>query len=126
MKLHHVALTVIDLGISISFYESLFGFKETKRFRRDDMGATGVLLQGENIMIELWQFDEARVGSREDLSVTGIKHIAFTHDDPETFRAQIIEKGVDCRPLKEGASGGQYFFFTDPDSNQIEVYKPKD
>lgn len=125
MKLHHVALTVINFGISIPFYEKLFGFKETLRFRRDDMGATGVMLQGENTIIELWQFDESKIGTREDLSITGIKHIAFTHEDPETLRNSFIEKGVDCGPLKEGASGGIYFFFTDPDSNQIEIYKPK-
>lgn|SRR3989338_4460076 len=125
MRLHHVALTVINLGISIPFYENLFGFKEAKRFRRDDMGATGVLLQGENIMIELWQFDTSKIGTREDLSITGLKHIAFTHDDPESLRTLFIEKGVNCDPLKEGASGGVYFFFTDPDNNQIEVYKPK-
>ncbi len=46
MNLHHLALTVSDLKASIAFYESIFGFQEVKRFRRDDKGATGVHLQG--------------------------------------------------------------------------------
>ena len=38
MKFHHGAITVKDLLISIPFYGDLFGFKEIKRFIRDDMG----------------------------------------------------------------------------------------
>jgi catechol 2,3-dioxygenase-like lactoylglutathione lyase family enzyme len=86
MKLHHVALTVKDLNTSLPFYENLFGFKEVKRFRRDDMGATGCFLQGDNTI--------------------------------------LTEKGVMCGEMKAGASGGTYFFLSDPDGNQIEVYGP--
>ena len=45
MKFHHVAITVKDLSISIPFYGNFFGLKEIKRFRRDDMGATGCFFQ---------------------------------------------------------------------------------
>ncbi len=124
MKLHHVALTVKDFSISIPFYEDLFDFKEVNRFRRDDMGATGCMLQNENIIIELWQFDNLKEGMKEDLSFTGIKHIAFTDENPEAVHKEFISKGVSCGDIKQGASGGIYFFLSDPDGNQIEVYKP--
>ena len=123
MKLHHVAVTIKDLAVSIPFYGELFGFKEIKRFRRDDMGATGCMLQNENSIIELLQFDETKEGMREDLSFTGIKHIAFTDENPENVREEFIKRGIQCTELKTGASGGQYFFFADPDGNQIEIYK---
>ena len=48
---------VKDLLISVKFYEDLFGFSEIKRFRRNDMGLTIVFLQGENVIIELEQFE---------------------------------------------------------------------
>jgi glyoxylase I family protein len=124
MKLHHVALTIKDLSTSIPFYEDNFGFKEVNRFRRDDMGATGVMLAGENINIELWQFDDFQEGERTDLSVSGIKHIAFTVDDVEALHTEFTNKGIDCGDIKTGASGGKYFFFKDPDENDIEIYKP--
>ena len=124
MKLHHVALTVKDLTTSIIFYGEFFGFKESTRFRRDDMGATGVLLQGENTIIELWQFDKIKDGAREDLSFTGIKHIAFTDKNPQAFHDLFTNKGINCGDIKTGASGGIYFFLSDPDGNQIEIYKP--
>ncbi|MBP9711557.1 MAG: VOC family protein [Candidatus Pacebacteria bacterium] len=124
MKLHHVAITIKDLTVSIPFYEEYFGFKEKVRFRRDDMGGTGVMLEGENIIIELWQFDVLNEGAKEELSFTGIRHIAFTHNDPEALRNSFIEKGINCGQFRVGASGGQYFFLSDPDGNQIEVYKP--
>src|SRR3989338_355401 len=113
MKLHHVALTIKDLNVSIPFYGELFGFKEILRFRRDDMGGTGCLLQNENIIIELWQFDILKEGSREDLSFTGIKHIAFTDENPELVHKSFIEKGIKCTDIHTGASGGIYFFLSD-------------
>lgn len=124
MKFHHVALTVKDFSISVPFYENLFGLKEVTRFRRDDMGGTGCMLQNENVIIELWQFDEYKQGTREGLEFSGIKHIAFTDDDPEAVRSSFLNKGFECRPLSKGASGGVYFFLTDPDGNEIEIYKP--
>lgn len=124
MKLHHIALTIKDLNTSISFYESNFGFKEVNRFRRDDMGATGVMLSGENINIELWQFNDFKEGTNTDLSVSGIKHIAFTVDDVEALYKEFIGKGITCGDVKIGASGGVYFFLKDPDGNDIEIYKP--
>lgn len=124
MKFHHVAITVKSFEVSLPFYESNFGLKEVKRFRRDDMGGTGIMLEGENVIIELWQFDNFQDGAREDLSVSGIKHIAFTADDVESLHKSFTEKGIVCGNIKTGASGGVYFFFSDPDGNQIEIYKP--
>src|SRR6185295_9235892 len=97
MKLHHVALTVKDLSVSLPFYSELFDLKEVKRFQRDDMGATGVWLQCENIIIELWQFDTYAKGTKEELSYTGIKHIGFMYDDLKTLRSKFIDKGVECQ-----------------------------
>jgi len=124
VKLHHVAITVKDFSVSIPFYQDLFDLKEVKRFRRDDMSATGIWLQSESIIIELWQFDTFQKGSREELEFTGIKHIGFVHDDLKTLHDKFTSKGVECYPIREGKSGGSYFFLADPDANQIEIYKP--
>jgi len=105
MKFHHVAITVKDFSISIPFYGEIFGLKEIKRFRRDDMGATGVFLQNENVIIELWQFDNLKNVAGEDLSFTGIKHIAFTEANPESIHKLFTDKGIKCGELKTGASG---------------------
>ncbi len=124
MKFHHVAITIKDLQISIPFYEEFFGLKEVKRFRREDMGAIGCFLQNENAIVELWQFDNFKDGAREDLSFAGLKHISFTDEDPESIRKLFTDKGINCGSLQIGASGGTYFFLSDPDGNQIEIYKP--
>ena len=126
MKFHHVAITVKDLSVSISFYENIFSFREIKRFRRDDFGGTGVMLQGENVIIELWQFDTYQKGIIQDLSISGIKHIAFTDSDPASIRETFVSRGIECRPLTHGASCGIYFFLNDSDGNEIEIYKPAD
>lgn len=123
MKLHHVALTVKDLSISISFYSDFFGFKETKRFRRDDFGATGVFLQGDSCIFELWQFDIFAQGSNEEFSHTGIKHLAFESSDLENARNNFIAHNFACSEIQKGMSGGLYFFLSDPDGNQVEIYQ---
>lgn len=123
MKLHHIALTVKDFSTSIPFYQEFFGFKEIKRFRRDDMKATGIFMEGENIIIELWQFDTTREGAKEELPFAGIKHIAFENENLDSLRGLFISKGIECKSVREGKSGGSYFFLSDPDNNQIEVYK---
>lgn len=124
MKFHHIAITVKDLNVSIPFYGEFFNFKEVKRFRRDDMGATGCFLQGENVLMELWEFDKTKNGTREDMSFTGIRHIAFTDEDPKSTHDLFVDKGIECGDIEIGASGGVYFFLSDPDGNQIEIYKP--
>src|SRR3989344_2596410 len=124
MKFHHISLTVKDFDTSISFYQDFFNYREIKRFRRDDMKAIGCFLQSENLVIELWQFDDFKKGIKEDLSFVGIKHFAFTDDNPTLVRDLFLSKGINCSPLSQGASGGIYFFLSDPDGNQIEIYKP--
>jgi len=124
MKLHHIALTVKDLAVSLAFYGDIFGYKEAQRFRRDDLRASACFLQGDGSMLELWQFDDFRQGVREDMSVSGLRHIAFTDQDPALRREELIKKSINCGPLKTGASGGLYFFLSDPDDNQIEIYRP--
>lgn len=125
MKFHHVTLTVKDLTTTISFYGEFLGFREIKRFRRDDMKATGCLIQNENVIIELWEFDVKKDGTREDLSFTGLKHLGFIDDNPAKIRDLFLSKGVDCGEKNVGPGGGIYFFFSDPDGNQMEIYKPK-
>jgi glyoxylase I family protein len=123
MKLHHVALTVKDLEQSVGFYTSNFNLSVAFRFERLDMGAAAVFLSTGNSYLELWAFNDKKIGELTDLGVTGIKHVAFQSEDIESDYARLVKNGLKCQQVKEGKSGGKYFFTHDLDGNQIEIYQ---
>ncbi len=125
MKFHHIALTIKNFEVSAKFYGEFFGLKEIKSFRRDDFGATGHFLKGEDdFILELWQFDNFNEGMKNELSVSGLKHVAFLSENIDIDYHRFKNTGLDCTLLKIGATGGKYFFLSDPDGNQIEIYNP--
>ena len=123
MKLHHVALTVRDLEESEAFYTKNFGLTVVHRFTKPEIGARAVFLSTGNSHIELWSFDDKKLGELTDLGVTGMKHIAFQTEDVEAEYTRLVANGLECHPVKTGTSGGTYFFTHDSDGNQIEIYE---
>ena len=125
MKLHHIALTVSVLGKSEAFYTENFGLTVAHRYAKEDIGAQAVFLSSGTAYLELFSFHKKVIGELTDLSVTGIKHVAFQTDDVSGERERLIANGLSCTEPKMGASGGTYFFTTDPDGHQIEIYENK-
>ena len=124
MKIHHISLTVKDLESSIDFYTRHFGLSVAHQFEKKDAGAKAVFLGAGNSFIELFSFDEKKIGEITGLDTTGIKHVAFQTEDINAEHARLLAEGLECKPIKDGASRGKYFFTHDPDGNQIEIYYP--
>ena len=125
MKIHHIAISVRDLEKSSNFYKNIFGFEGEKEFKRKDLGAKVIFLKLNDIHLELWQFDK-QIENKDNfsnLSILGIKHIAFEVDNIEEKYKELKSKGFKISEPKLGASGGRYCFLKDPDGLPIELYE---
>lgn len=125
MRFHHHMVHVGDLDRAIAFYCNVFAC--TVADRHDYDGTRLVYLAGivPGIEIELicpatWDF--------ADRPEAGRTHIAFTVDDLAAQHARLVSLGAAPDAITDYWAGGvlqtRYFYFEDPDGNQIEFMEP--
>jgi catechol 2,3-dioxygenase-like lactoylglutathione lyase family enzyme len=133
--LHHIALTVTDLGASISWYEEVFGV----RFQKDipHQGGVGSLLADEtrSLIIVLHRHD-ANDRARFEETVTGLDHVGFRvprREDLVAWQGHLESHGIERRPVADAASTqspiadepyASVLVFRDPDNIQLELSCP--
>jgi catechol 2,3-dioxygenase-like lactoylglutathione lyase family enzyme len=127
--LHHIVITVSDLGVSTRFYDEVL---RLMGFRRIHDVPEGPLWAGERIEVGLQQ---ARLGHTQDHDrySPGLHHLAFGAPDQaavDCMYQALVGLGVeilDPPTTYERYSPGYYaVFFADPDGIKLEyVYTPK-
>lgn len=123
--LHHAAVVVSDLAVSVPWYVEMFGATE---WLRVDTGAFElVMLALANSSIELL---EHRPGGRSDAlpgpTDLGAGHFALLVDDVFAAHERLAARGVAFASLPErvadGPSAGWVLAFClDPDGNRVEL-----
>ena len=135
-RLHHLALTVSDVDVSVPWYENVFGI----RFQVDvpHPGGVGKLLadEGHQVMIVLHHHD-ANDGALFAEMVNGLDHAGFivpTRGDLETWQVHLEGQGVARvetadKPLTQSPIAdepyGSVLVFRDPDNIQLELFSPR-
>ncbi len=127
-SLHHIALSVSDLGRSVGFY-GLFGFKKIGGWTPDDRSYEIANLSNGNVMIELFCYAKAQPlpehskGLWQDLPVLGVKHfglrVASIDEAKERLQAANLE--ILHEDINDDRSGANFFFVRDPDGILVEV-----
>ncbi len=134
-RLHHLALTVTDLDVSVRWYESVFGV--TFLMDAPHQGGVGRVLANENreLMIVLHRHD-TNGGELFGETSTGLDHAAFvvpTRADLETWQNHLEVLGVTMadtadKPLTQSPicdeAYGSVIVFRDPDNIQLELFCP--
>lgn len=125
MELHHIAISVTDLDGSIKFYIENFGFKFVKRYTKKEWNGNAALLKQKGIELELFNFNNyiKNKDSFSDLTVIGIKHIAFKVKNIEKEYNRLKSRNVSVSKPKKGVICRKFCFITDPDGIQIELYE---
>ena len=134
-QLHHLALTVTDVDISVPWYEGVFGL----RFRTDvpHPGGVGKLLADEarQLMIVLHRHD-TNDGKLFGETKTGLDHAGFmvpSRSDLESWQDHLEANGVvradvAYKPLTQSPVAdepyGSVLVFRDPDNIQLELFAP--
>jgi catechol 2,3-dioxygenase-like lactoylglutathione lyase family enzyme len=134
-KLHHLAITVTDVDVSVSWYEAVFGVK----FRMDvpHEGGVGKLLATDTMdLVLVLHHHDANDGGLFTETVTGLDHPGFvvpTRDDLVDWQDHLEANGVvradqANKPLTQSPIAdepyGSVLVFRDPDNIQLELFSP--
>jgi glyoxylase I family protein len=134
-RLHHLALTVTDLNVSVKWYEAIFGV----HFLMDvpHPGGVGKILADPNmaLMFALYRHD-INQGHLFAETATGLDHAGFvvpTREDLQVWqdhleangvvRSDTADKPLTQSPIADEAYGS-VLVFRDPDNIQLEFFAP--
>lgn len=124
MKIHHIAIICSDYEVSKKFYTEVLGLNIIREVYREARESYKLdLAIGEHYVIELFSFPNPpeRPSGPESC---GLRHLAFSVDNVEEKRNELIEKGLDCEDIRIDEFTDKRFFFTqDPDRLPLEFYE---
>ncbi|MDH5597105.1 MAG: VOC family protein [Candidatus Peregrinibacteria bacterium] len=124
MKIHHVAITVNNIEESKKFYEDFFGFTEHQRFKsKSSLGDETILIELKDFKIELWKSKKDNEEDLLDLTIRGIRHLAFEVEDIDNVVSKFREENIQVSEPQMGGSGHRYCFTTDPNGIALELYE---
>ena len=121
MRPVHYMIQVRDLPAAIWFYQQALGFEPVDRHEYE--GATLVYMRGaaSSFELELLAPDTWAFGPGPE---SGRVHIAFAVDRLEAERERLLGLGFEAGAITDHVANGRhqtrYFYFTDPEGNQIE------
>ena len=127
MKINHIAISVKDLEKSVKFYTKSFGFKEIKRFTKEDWNGEAVILELNGFKLELFGFNDYKESKDDssDLRTIGLKHFAIQVEDLNKKYEELKEKGIDIDTPKKGTTCKAFCFLRDFDKITIELFESK-
>ena len=134
-QLHHVALTVTDLDVSIPWYEAVFGIRYLMDVPHE--GGVGKLLIDETRTLGLvLHRHDTNDGALFTETRAGLDHLGFAvasrddlvrwqdHLDAQgVVRADTADKPLTQSPIAD-APYGSVLVFRDPDNIQLELFVP--
>ena len=123
-RIHHIAIICSDYEVSKKFYSEILGLNIIREVYREERQSYKLdLAIGDHYVIELFSFpDPPKRPSRPESC--GLRHLAFSVENVNEKREELIEKGLNCEKIRIDEFTGKEFFFTqDPDDLPLEFYE---
>lgn len=124
MKIHHIAIICSNYEVSKKFYTEILGLNIIREVYREERQSYKLdLAIGDDYVIELFSFpNPPKRPSRPESC--GLRHLAFSIENVEEKRAELLQKGIDCEEIRIDEFTDKKFFFTaDPDDLPLEFYE---
>lgn len=124
MKIHHIAIICSNYEVSKKFYNEVLGLNILHEVYREARQSYKLdLAIGEQYVIELFSFPNPPERPSRPESC-GLRHLAFSVDNVEEQRNELIEKGLNCEEIRiDEFTDKKFFFTTDPDNLPLEFYE---
>ena len=124
MHIHHIAIICSNYEVSKKFYTDVLGLNIVREVYREERQSYKLdLAIRDHYVIELFSFPNppARPSRPESC---GLRHLAFSVDNVEEKRDELLSKGLDCEEIRIDEWTNKKFFFTsDPDDLPLEFYE---
>lgn len=125
-RIHHVAIICRNIERSKHFYMDVLGFELTGEVFRAERSSWKVDLALNGVYcVELFSFPDPplRVSQPE---AAGLRHIAFSVADLESWVEILNAKGLTCEPIRiDPYTGAKFTFCADPDGLPVEFYEER-
>ena len=124
MQIHHIAIICSNYEVSKKFYTEVLGLDIIREVYREERQSYKLdLAIGEHYIIELFSFPNAPKRPSRPESC-GLRHLAFSVDNVEEKRSELVQKGLDCEEIRiDEFTNKKFFFTTDPDNLPLEFYE---
>ena len=124
MKIHHIAIICSNYEVSKKFYTEVLGLNILREVYREERQSYKLdLAIGEHYVIELFSFPNPPTRPSRPESC-GLRHLAFSVDNVEEKRNELISKGLECEEIRiDEFTDKKFFFTTDPDNLPLEFYE---
>ena len=124
MKIHHIAIICSNYEVSKKFYTEVLGLNILREVYREERQSYKLdLAIGEHYVIELFSFPNSPARPSRPESC-GLRHLAFSIDNVEEKRNELISKGLECEEIRiDEFTDKKFFFTTDPDNLPLEFYE---
>lgn len=124
MKIHHIAIICSNYEVSKKFYTEVLGLNIIREVYREARQSYKLdLAIGEHYVIELFSFPNPSERPSRPESC-GLRHLAFSVDNVEEKRNELIQKDLDCEEIRiDEFTEKKFFFTTDPDNLPLEFYE---
>jgi len=124
-RIHHLALTVTDVDVSIAWYRRIFGFNRVAEYRHEGGFGVILVLPESNLWIVLHHHDANETEPFNETR-TGLDHAGFQVPDLETleaWRTRFAQLGVQHSPITyNGEFNVSILVLRDPDNIQLELF----
>jgi glyoxylase I family protein len=124
MQIHHIAIICSNYEVSKKFYTEVLGLNIIREVYREERQSYKLdLAIGDHYIIELFSFpNPPKRPSRPESC--GLRHLAFSIDDVQEKRSELVQKGLDCEEIRiDEFTNKKFFFTTDPDNLPLEFYE---
>lgn len=124
MQIHHIAIICSNYEVSKKFYTEVLGLNIIREVYREERQSYKLdLAIGKHYIIELFSFPNPPTRPSRPESC-GLRHLAFSIDDVQEKRSELVQKGLDCEEIRiDEFTNKKFFFTTDPDNLPLEFYE---